>query len=74
MRQELLAARSPVTCVHCSSAIPDGMRAWWDLDERVWTCTQCVPTDESAAHSVGYTTAHARAGNRQKIAAASFLR
>ena len=50
------------------------MRAWWDPEERDWTCTACVPTDESAAHSIGYATTHAREGNRQKIAAASFLR
>ena len=74
MRQDLLAARSPVTCAYCLSAIAAGTRAWRDLDEHVWTCTTCVPTDESAAHSVGYTTAYAREGNRQKIAAASFLR
>ena len=30
MRQELLAARSPVTCAYCPSAIADGTRAWWD--------------------------------------------
>jgi hypothetical protein len=74
MRQDLLAARSPDTCVHCLSAIAEGMRAWWDSDEHVWTCTTCVPPNEAASHSVGYTTAGAREGNRQKIAAASFLR
>jgi hypothetical protein len=74
MRQELLAARSPVTCAYCPSAIAGGSHAWWDPDECVWTCTRCVPTNESAAHSIGYATASAREGNRQKIAAASFLR
>jgi hypothetical protein len=74
MRQELLAARSPVTCAYCPSAIAEGSRAWWDEEERSWTCTTCVPTDEAATHSIGYSTAFARAGNRQKIAAASFLR
>jgi hypothetical protein len=74
MRQELLAARSPDTCAHCPSAIAEGTRAWWDTEERVWTCTTCVPTNESATHSIGYATAYARDGNRQKIAAASFLR
>jgi hypothetical protein len=74
MRQELLAARSPVTCAYCPSAIAEGTRAWWDDDERVWICTTCVPGDNAAAHSIGYTTASAREVNRQKIAAASFLR
>jgi hypothetical protein len=50
------------------------MRAWWDDEEDAWTCTACVPTDESAAHSIGCTTVSARESNRQKIAAASFLR
>ena len=50
------------------------MHAWWDDEERAWICTTCVPTDEGTAHSIGYATAGARAGNRQKIAAASFLR
>ena len=49
------------------------MRAWWDPEECDWTCTNCVPTDESE-HSIGYATTYAREGNRQKIAAASFLR
>jgi hypothetical protein len=74
MRQELLAARGPDICAHCPSVIAEGMRAWWDSDEEVWTCTTCVPTNESAAHSVGFATLSAREGNRQKIAAASFLR
>jgi hypothetical protein len=74
MRQELLAARSPDTCVHCASEIAEGARAWWDPEERDWTCTDCVPADESATHSIGYATTYAREGNRQKIAAASFLR
>jgi hypothetical protein len=74
MRQELLTARSPVTCAFCPSAIAEGMRAWWDPEERDWTCTDCVPADESATHSIGYATTYAREGNRQKIAAASFLR
>jgi hypothetical protein len=74
MRQELLAARSPVTCAYCPSAIATGTRAWFDPHERVWICTTCLPTDESAVHSIGYSTAFARARNRQKIAAASFLR
>jgi hypothetical protein len=74
MRHELLTVRSPVTCAYCPSAIAEGKRAWWDSDERIWVCTTCVPTDESAAHSIGYSTASARRGNRQKIAAASFLR
>ena len=74
MRQELLAARSPVTCAYCPSAIAEGMRAWWDDEDRSWICTTCVPTDDSVRHSIGYTTASAREVNRQKIAAASFLR
>jgi hypothetical protein len=74
MRQELLAARGPVTCAYCPSAIADGTRAWWDGEEGEWICTRCVPTDEAAAHSIGYATSYAREGNRQKIAAASFLR
>lgn len=74
MRQELLAARSPVTCAHCPAAIAEGVRAWWDAEERLWTCTTCVPTDESVSHSIGYATASSQQGNRQKIAAASFLR
>jgi hypothetical protein len=72
MRQELLAARSPDTCAYCPSEIPEGTRAWWDSEEHIWACTTCVPTDES--HSVGYTAASALERNRQKIAAASFLR
>jgi hypothetical protein len=60
MRQELLAARSEVTCAYCPSAIAEGSRAWWDADEHLWTCTTCVPTDESAAHSVGYATLRTR--------------
>jgi hypothetical protein len=74
MRQELLSAGSPITCAHCPSAIAEGTRAWWDDEEHVWTCTTCVPVDESSAHSIAYTTAHALERNRQKIAAASFLR
>jgi hypothetical protein len=74
MRQDLLAARSPVTCAHCPSAIAEGTHAWWDPDERIWTCTTCVPVNEADAHSVGYATTSARDGNRQKIAAASFFR
>ena len=74
MRQELLAARSPVTCAYCPSAIAEGTRAWWDDEDGTWICTTCVPADDSALHSIGYTTASAREVNRQKIAAASFLR
>jgi hypothetical protein len=74
MRQDLLAARSPVTCAYCPTAIAEGTHAWWDDDERVWICTTCVPGDNAMAHSIGYATAFAREGNRQKIAAASFLR
>jgi hypothetical protein len=72
MRQELLAARSPDTCAYCPSEIPEGTHAWWDSEEHIWACTTCVPTNESQA--VGYTAASARERNRQKIAAASFLR
>lgn len=74
MRQEFLTARSANTCAFCPSAIPEGMSAWWDAEERIWICTTCVPTDDSAPHSVGYATASSREDNRQKIAAASFLR
>jgi hypothetical protein len=74
MRQELLAARGPHTCAYCPSEIPEGTRAWWDSEEHIWACTTCVPPNDSASHSVGYTAPAARERNRQKIAAASFLR
>jgi hypothetical protein len=74
MRQELLAARSPDTCTYCESEILEGMRAWWDPEDRNWTCTTCVPPGDTDVHSVGYATAASREENRQKIAAASFLR
>jgi hypothetical protein len=54
--------------------IAEGTRAWWDLDERVWTCTTCVPPGESASHSVGYSAAAALTAKRQRLAAASFVR
>jgi hypothetical protein len=72
MRQELLAARSAGTCAYCPSDIPEGTHAWWDSEEHIWVCTTCVPTHDS--HSVGYATASSREDDRQKIAAASFLR
>jgi hypothetical protein len=73
-QHELLIAAGPERCAYCAAGIASGARAWWVEDDQAWACTTCVPTEESDAYSVGYSPASARESNRQKIAAASFLR
>jgi hypothetical protein len=41
-------------CSGCEGELDPGARAWWDLDEHLWTCTACLPTDESTRHSVAH--------------------
>jgi hypothetical protein len=54
LRQQLLTVEEAERCAGCETGLDAGDPAWWDDAEHLWTCTDCVPTDESTRHSVGH--------------------
>ena len=52
-RQQLLTVGGGEACAGCETELADTL-AWWDADTDLWTCTECVPTDESTRHSVAH--------------------
>jgi len=53
-RQQLLTIGEDEACAGCDGELRAGSRAWWDVEERLWTCTACVPPDEATRHSVAH--------------------
>ncbi|NUR75425.1 MAG: hypothetical protein HOQ28_03940 [Thermoleophilia bacterium] len=53
-RQELLTLEHAEACAGCGAELGPGVRAWRDAEAHLWTCTDCLPPDESTRHSLAH--------------------